>query len=90
MWGRRFCHRNVQLEMAADGAADIGEEWKTIEIEQNTEGWEVDDDVEGYTRIKYKALECPCSHECSKDAWCRANCWSYEGPHKVKNYRLGH
>ena len=77
-------------EVAAEGTGDIGEEWKTIEIEQNTEGWEVDDDVEGYTRIKYKAQECPCSHECSKDAWARAACWSYEGPHKVKNYCARH
>ena len=46
--------------------------------------------MEGYARIKYRAPECPCSHECSKDAWARAACWSYEGPHKVKNYCARH
>ena len=73
----------------ADAAAG-DEEWRAIEVEQNVEDWRVADDVEGYTRIKYRAIGCPADHECSKEAWSRAQCWSYESPYKCKCYVARH
>ena len=61
-----------------------------IMVEANTERWEVDDDYEGYARTKYIAEGCPCEDECSKNAWSHGSCWSYEGPHKVRNYVCRH
>ena len=73
----------------ADAAAG-DEEWRAIEVEQNVEDWRVADDVEGYTRIKYRAVGCPQDHECSKEAWSRAQCWSYESPYKCRCYVARH
>ena len=61
-----------------------------ILVEANTERWEVDDDYDGYARTKYIAECCPCEDECSKNAWSHGSCWSYEGPHKVRNYVCRH
>ena len=61
-----------------------------IVMEQNTEGWELEGDYEGFARVKYVAECCPCEEECSKNSWAGAHCWSYEGPHKVRNYVCRH
>ena len=61
-----------------------------IVVEANAERWEVEDDYEGFSRIKYIAEGCPCEEECSKSAWSNGCCWSYEGPHKVRNYVCRH
>ena len=86
--------------MATDNAGVLGGDFDdlhhvthdNINEEKNSEVYYVseEDDVEDNVRCSWKCLNCPLEHQCTKNAWGRANCWSMESPDKMLCYVKWH